>query len=228
MVKELESFTYSVAHDLRAPLRAINSFARALMEDHEAELSDQPRDYLQRILRASDRMGLLIDDLLKLSRIGRGEVLCQPIDLTALLGEINQRLVERNPDRDVIVTVQPDMTVQGDRRLLAIAFENVLDNAWKFTRRQQQATINCTETLQDGSRTLHVTDNGAGFDIRYRHKLFAPFQRLHRDDEFEGTGIGLVTVMRILTRHGGAVSIEGTEGVGTTISMTLPWDNSDA
>lgn len=227
-VKELESFTYSVAHDLRAPLRAINSFSRAIMDDHAAELSEEPRDYLLRIVRASERMGLLIDDLLKLSRVGRGDVERELIDLSSLLDEINRRLVERNPDRDVTVTVEPGMMVQGDRRLLAIALENVLDNAWKFTRRQPHATITCTETIQNGRRILHVADNGTGFDMRYRHKLFAPFQRLHRDDEFEGTGIGLVTVSRILTRHGGQVAIEGTEGVGTTVSLTLPWSSSDA
>jgi light-regulated signal transduction histidine kinase (bacteriophytochrome) len=227
-VKELESFTYSVAHDLRAPLRAINSFSRALMEDHAAELSEAPRDYLQRIHRASERMSLLIDDLLKLSRVGRGEVERRPIDLTALLGEIHERLAERNPDRDVSFTMQPGMVVQGDARLLTIAFENVLDNAWKFTRRQPQARISCTETMQDGRRTVHVADNGTGFDMRYRHKLFAPFQRLHRDDEFEGTGIGLVTVARIIARHGGEVAIEAAEGVGTTVSLTLPWELRDA
>ncbi len=227
-VKELESFTYSVAHDLRSPLRAINSFSRALMEDHAAELSDEPRDYLQRIFRASERMSLLIDDLLKLSRVGRGEVERQPINLTAMLTEIHKRLVERDPDRSVCLVIQPGMVVQGDGRLLAIAFENVLDNAWKFTRRQPHATISCTQVVTDGRSTVVVVDNGTGFDMRYRHKLFAPFQRLHRDDEFEGTGIGLVTVARIVARHAGCVTIEGEEGVGTTVALTLPREVRDA
>jgi light-regulated signal transduction histidine kinase (bacteriophytochrome) len=227
-VRELESFTYSVAHDLRAPLRAINSFSRALVEDHADALSAEPLDYLQRIVRASQRMSLLIDDLLKLSRVGRGDVERRPIDLTAMLGEIEQTLIERHPGRHVTLRRQPGMRMQGDARLLAIAIENVLDNAWKFTRHAPDAVITCTETLQDGRRILHVADNGVGFDMRYRHKLFAPFQRLHRDDEFEGTGIGLVTVARIAARHGGEVAITGAEGVGTTVSLSLPWETDDS
>ncbi len=221
-VKELESFTYSVAHDLGAPLRAINSFSRVLIEDYADRFEGEPLDYLRRICRASERMGHLIDDLLKLSKVGRGEVERQPVDLSALAAEIGARLAERNPERDVRLHIEPGLTARGDVRLLTIALENLLDNAWKFTRRRKVAEIRFFAVDQDGRRAFRISDNGSGFNMRYRDKLFAPFQRLHRNDEFEGTGIGLVTVSRILARHGGEVGIEAVEGQGATVSFTLP------
>jgi light-regulated signal transduction histidine kinase (bacteriophytochrome) len=228
MVKELESFTYSVAHDLRAPLRAINSFSRVLSEDYAERFDGEPMAFLQRICRASERMSQLIDDLLKLSRVGRGEVERRAVNLSKLITEIAARVAERDAmvdgrtTRDVRLEIEPDVMVAGDARLLTVAFENLIDNAYKFTRFCDHAVIRFDTTSQDGSRVIRVVDNGTGFDMRYRHKLFAPFQRLHREDQFEGTGIGLVTVARIVARHGGKVSIEGVEGQGATVSLVLP------
>jgi light-regulated signal transduction histidine kinase (bacteriophytochrome) len=221
-VKELESFAYSVAHDLRAPLRAIHSFSRALMEDYGDRFDGDALDFMQRIMRASDRMSQLIDDLLRLSHIGRGDIVPAPTDLSAMITEICMRLAEREPGRHVALDVQDGMVVQGDARLLALAFENVLDNAWKFTRKREAATVRAFMEEQDGRRIVRIADNGTGFDMRYRHKLFVPFQRLHRADDFEGTGIGLVIVARVVARHGGEVWIDGAEGEGTTVSLYIP------
>jgi light-regulated signal transduction histidine kinase (bacteriophytochrome) len=221
-VKEMESFTYSVAHDLRAPVRAINGFSRALLEDYGEQFVGEPLDYLLRISRASERMGQLIDDLLKLSQVGRGDVDRQDVDLSLLAAGAAARLAERLPDRDVRLAIQDGMTTRGDGRLLLIVLENLLDNAWKFTRRRETAEIRFFAEDEAGRRVFRIADNGSGFDMRYRHKLFAPFQRLHRNDEFEGTGIGLVIVSRILARHGGDVWIDGIEEQGATVSFTLP------
>jgi light-regulated signal transduction histidine kinase (bacteriophytochrome) len=221
-VKELESFTYSVAHDLRAPLRAISSFSRILLEDYAERFQGEPLDYLQRIVRSSERMSCLIDDLLKLSRIGRGEVERRSVDLSAIVTEITLRLHEQDDGRKVQFDIQDGVTANGDARLLAIAFDNLLGNAHKFTRRSDVAVIRFFTTEHEGRPIICVADNGVGFDMRYRNKLFAPFQRLHRDDEFEGTGIGLVTVSRIIARHGGEVWIDGAPGKGATVSLFIP------
>jgi light-regulated signal transduction histidine kinase (bacteriophytochrome) len=221
-VEELEAFTYSVAHDLRAPLRAINSFSRILAEDYADRFQDEASDYLQRISRASEQMSRLIDDLLKLSHIGRGEIEREVVNLSALVIEIGARLAETEPERDVRLDVEKDITVVGDARLLSIAFENLLANSRKFTRRREIALIKVATTPRHGKNFISITDNGTGFDMRYRHKLFAPFQRLHSAKEFEGTGIGLVTVSRIIARHGGEISIEGVQGFGTTVSVYIP------
>ena len=221
-VKELESFTYSVAHDLRAPLRAISSFSRILIDDYPERFDGEPMDYLQRIVRASERMSCLIDDLLKLSRIGRGDVGRRPVDLSAIVTEIATRLHEQDGERNVHFDIQDGVTIDGDARLLAIAFENLLGNAHKFTRHCPRAEIRFFTTTHEGRPIIRVADNGVGFDMRYVHKLFAPFQRLHRDDEFDGTGIGLVTVSRIITRHGGEVWIEGAPNQGAAVSIFIP------
>ena len=218
---ELEAFTYSVAHDLRAPLRAINGFSQALMEDHASRLDGEALDYLHRIRRASTHMAQLIDDLLKLSRINRGELDRQEVDVSALVHRLARTMAERHKGRTMRVDVQDGVVVHADTRLLAIALENLLDNAWKFTRPQAAPEIRFSVAEQGGTRVFAVADNGVGFDMRYRHKLFAPFQRLHRDDEFEGTGIGLATVSRVVARHGGEVWIECMPGKGTTVSFTL-------
>lgn len=221
-VKEMESFTYSVAHDLRAPVRAINGFSRALLEDYGDRFVGEPLDYLLRISRASERMGQLIDDLLKLSQVGRGDVERTDVNLSVLAVSAAARLTERLPGRDVRLAIQDGMTIRGDGRLLLIVLENLLDNAWKFTQRRETAEIRFFAENESGRRVFRIADNGSGFDMRYRHKLFAPFQRLHRNDEFEGTGIGLVIVSRIVARHGGDVWIEGIEDQGATVSFTLP------
>ena len=224
---ELEAFTYSVAHDLRAPLRSINGFSQALMEDHADKLDGEALDYLQRIRRASTHMAQLIDDLLKLSRINRGELERKRVDLSQLVHALARTIGERHPGRKVRVDVQDGVVAHADARLLAIALENLLDNAWKFTRPQAAPEIRFSVTEQGGKRVFAIADNGVGFDMRYRHKLFAPFQRLHRDDEFEGTGIGLVTVSRVVARHGGEVWIECIPGEGTTVSFTLAEEKSE-
>lgn len=221
-VKELEAFTYSVAHDLRAPLRAIHSFSRALLEDHADRFEGESLDYLLRICRASDHMSHLIDDLLKLSRVGRGDIERKPVDVSALVADLGARLAEREPERCVRLDAERGVVVQGDSRLLAIAFENLLDNAWKFTRRRTDAAVRFFTANHDGRRIVCIADNGTGFDMRYRDKLFAPFQRLHRAEDYEGTGIGLVTVARIIARHGGDVWIEGVPNQGATISLYIP------
>ncbi len=221
-VKELEAFTYSVAHDLRAPLRAISSFSRILLDDYAERFQGEPLDYLERIVRASERMSCLIDDLLKLSRIGRGDVERHSVDLSAIVTESAARLHEQDGARQVRFEIEDKVTAFGDARLLAIAFENLLGNAHKFTRGRTPAVIRFFTAARDGQAIVCVADNGIGFDMRYRHKLFAPFQRLHRDEEFEGTGIGLVTVSRIIARHGGEVWIEGVPDQGATVSVFIP------
>jgi signal transduction histidine kinase len=225
-VRELEAFSYSVAHDLRAPLRAINGFSKALMEDHAELLAGEPMEYLERIFRASERMRLLIDDLLKLSGVGRGEVTKEAIDVSALCIQLGASIAERNPDSRVAFDVDPGIWVAGDIGLLSIALENILDNAWKFTRKNDNAIIRVQAVADGDNVELRVTDNGIGFDMRYHHKLFAPFQRLHSDKEFEGTGIGLVTVARIIARHGGTVSIRSAPQEGTVVCLTLPAKDS--
>jgi light-regulated signal transduction histidine kinase (bacteriophytochrome) len=221
-VKELESFTYSVAHDLRAPLRAISSFSRILIEEFPDRFQGEPMDYLARIVRSSERMSCLIDDLLKLSRIGRGDVERQSVDLSAVVAEIAARLHEQDGGRTVQFDIQAGVMTAGDTRLLAIAFENLLSNANKFTRHRDVALIRFFTAAHEGRTIVCVADNGAGFDMRYRNKLFAPFQRLHHEDAFEGTGIGLVTVSRIIARHGGEVWIEGAPEQGATVSVFIP------
>jgi signal transduction histidine kinase len=224
-VEELEAFTYSVAHDLRAPLRAIHNFSRILLEDFADRFEGEPSDYMQRISSASTQMSQLIDDLLKLSRIGRGEIEREPVDLAILVSAIRGRLAEREPGRDVRLDMESNLVVSGDARLLSIALENLLGNAWKFTRRREIALIRVFAAEQDGHRIICIKDNGTGFDMRYRHKLFAPFQRLHSAKEFEGTGIGLATVARIIARHGGNIWIEGVPNQGTTVSIFIPSAN---
>jgi light-regulated signal transduction histidine kinase (bacteriophytochrome) len=221
-VKELEAFSYSVAHDLRAPLRAVHSFSRLLLEDYADRFDGEPLDFMQRILRASERMSHLIDDLLKLSQVGRGKIERVPVDLSAMVTQVAAALREREPARDVRIDIETGVLTQGDYRLLMIAFENLLENAWKFTRRREVASIRFYTADQDGRRTIRIADNGTGFDMRYHDKLFAPFQRLHHAADFEGTGIGLVTVARIIARHGGEVAIDGADGVGATVSVVLP------
>jgi light-regulated signal transduction histidine kinase (bacteriophytochrome) len=221
-VQELESFTYSVAHDLRAPLRSINSFSRALMEDYGERFAGEPMDYFERICRASERMGRLIDDLLRLSQVGRRTLEIASVDLSALVGDSLARLAELDPTRAHRFTVEPGLLVPGDGRLLTIAIDNLTENAWKFSRRRPTTEIRFWASGGHGDRTFHLADNGTGFDMRYSHKLFAPFQRLHHADDFEGTGIGLVTVSRIITRHRGTVGIEAVPDRGAVVSFTIP------
>ncbi|MFW5866794.1 MAG: PAS domain S-box protein [Armatimonadota bacterium] len=220
--EELEAFAYSVSHDLRAPLRAIDGFSQAVVEDYADTLDETGRDYLQRVRRASQKMGQLIDDILQLSRITRAELKLDRVDLSALAAEIIGELREESPDRSVDVVIEPDLTVDADRRLLRTALKNLLGNAWKYTGNEEQARIELGSHLDEsGRRVYHVADNGAGFEMEYAGKLFQPFQRLHREDEFPGVGVGLATVRRIIRRHGGSIRAEGAPGQGATFYFTL-------
>ncbi|HWL42527.1 MAG TPA: PAS domain S-box protein [Ilumatobacter sp.] len=219
---ELESFCYSVSHDLRSPLRGIAGFTEILANDYRDALDGRGQGYLGRVLAATRRMGELIDDLLQLSRVSREEMHHVPVDLTALAREILGGLRHTEPARVVDTSVEDGLTVTGDPRLIRIAFENLLDNAWKFTVGTDPACIEVGRTLtDDGTPAFTVSDNGAGFDMRYANKLFAPFQRLHRADEFPGTGIGLATVQRIVNRHGGSITVTASPGEGATFVVAL-------
>ena len=222
--RELEAFSYSVAHDLRAPLRSIDGFSLALLEDYRDRLDTHGRNYLERIRAAAQRMALLIDDLLNLSRVTRSEMRREPLDLAAIAEEILAELQKTQPERDVETAVMPGLVAEGDARLLRVVLENLLGNAWKFTAKQPRARIEFGIRQQNGRPEYFVRDNGAGFDMAYADKLFGAFQRLHAAQEFPGTGIGLATVQRIIHRHGGCVRAEGTEGQGATFCFTLESD----
>ncbi|MBM4328165.1 MAG: PAS domain S-box protein [Deltaproteobacteria bacterium] len=220
--KELEAFSYSVSHDLRAPLRAIDGFSRLLLERGQDSVDAQARDYLFRVRASTQRMGRLIDDLLQLSRLTRNEMSIGPVDLSAMVREIADELSLANPERDVELTVEDGLHAQGDQRLLRVALENLLANAWKFTSGKPTARIEFGAMEQDGQVVYCVRDNGAGFDMAYVEKLFGAFQRLHSATDFPGTGIGLAIVQRVIHRHGGRVWAEGVEAQGSAFYFTLP------
>lgn len=220
--RELESFAYAVSHDLRAPLRSMSGFSQLLQENPSEALDDKSRHYLQRINDASRRMSALIEDLLSLSRISRSELAVRPVDLTQLITEVATTVRERHPDRTVELRIEPDMSVQGDTRLLRIAIENLLDNAWKYTQHTERPQVTVGSQLDEEGRVYFVRDNGVGFDMAYSSKLFGPFQRLHADSQYPGTGIGLVTVQRILARHGGRIWVHAELNCGATFYFTLP------
>jgi PAS domain S-box-containing protein len=226
--KEMEAFTYSVSHDLRAPLRLIDGFSLALLEDYEDKLDEEGKSYLHFVRDSAQRMARLIDDLLRLSRIGRAEMHFEMVDLSALAESVIAELRQQDPDRRVDVTIQPGLAARGDMGLLRVVLENLLGNAWKYTGKTTNARMEFGMTQQDSERVYFVRDNGAGFDMAYASKLFAPFQRLHTEAEFSGTGIGLSIVRRIITRHGGRVWAEGEVGKGATIYFTLPTEEKYA
>jgi len=219
--KELESFAYSVSHDLRAPLRSIDGFSLALLEDYASKLDDEGKDYLQRVRAASQMMGQLIDDMLELSRISRTELHWKKLDLSALTQKIARELQGSDRRRQAEFVVAPNLSVYGDAPLLRAALENLLSNAWKFTGKRGMAKIEFGAVKKDGERVYFVRDNGAGFDMKYVGKIFEPFQRLHSKNEFSGTGVGLATVRRIINRHGGRIWAEGKVGDGATFYFTL-------
>ncbi|HLG73726.1 MAG TPA: ATP-binding protein, partial [Chloroflexota bacterium] len=225
--QELEAFSYSVSHDLRAPLRSMDGFCQVLIEDYGDVLDETGHDYLNRVRAASQRMAELIDGLLALSRVTRTQLTPEPVDLSALASSILDALAEAEPGRSLTAIVAPDLTARGDPRLLRIVLENLLRNAWKFTARHTSARIEFGACEEDGQRVYFVRDDGAGFDMTYKEKLFGPFQRLHGMTEFEGTGIGLATVQRIIHRHGGRVWAEGEVEQGATFYFTLS-DTSSA
>jgi PAS domain S-box-containing protein len=221
-VEELEAFSYSVSHDLRAPLRSIAGFSQALVEDAGPLLSAETHTHLDRIRNATQRMGQLIDDLLQLSKVSRGEMTRESVDLGEIAVRVASELDKRGGGHSPTVTIAPALLAMGDPRLLRILLENLLDNAWKFTSGRPDAQVEVgSEHAPDGLTRFYVRDNGVGFDATYAAKLFTPFQRLHAVSEFPGTGIGLATVRRIVHRHGGRVWAEGEPGRGACVSFTL-------
>jgi len=219
--RELESFSYSVAHDLKAPLRGIASFSQAVIEDCGPRLDKQGREYLNLILAATVRMGAIIEALLGLANIGRKEMRRTSVDMSGLAREIVSELRLGDPQRKTECVVQEGVTAVGDGPLLGLVLRNLLGNAWKFTAKKDGARIEFGAAEEGGIQTFFVRDNGAGFDMAYKDKLFKPFQRLHAAADYAGTGIGLVTAMHIIERHGGRVWAEGKKGEGAVFRFTV-------
>ena len=219
--KELETFSYSVSHDLRAPLRSLDGFSQILLDDFGSQLDEVGSGYLERIRANSQRMSQLIDDMLQLSRMSGGQIQYEQVDLSALVESICNDLKETQPDRDVTFVHAKGIAATGDPTLLRAAIENLLGNAWKYTGKHQHATIEFGSARENGREVYFVKDDGAGFDMAYADKLFLPFQRLHTDSEFDGTGIGLATVQRIIQRHGGSIWAEAELDHGATFYFTL-------
>ncbi len=220
--KELEAFSYSVSHDLRAPLRAIDGFSLALIEDYGDKLDETAASYLKRVRGGAQKMGTLIDDLLQLSRVTRLEMKYVKIDLSAMAEKIIQGLKLDDPKRDAEISISPDLTATGDTGLIQIMLQNLLGNAWKYSGKKNRSIIEFGSLMQGDELVYFIRDNGAGFDMRYVSKLFGAFQRLHTEDEFPGTGIGLATVQRIANRHGGRIWAEGKVGEGSCFYFVLP------
>jgi light-regulated signal transduction histidine kinase (bacteriophytochrome) len=219
--KELEAFSYAVSHDLRAPLRSINGFSQAILEGYPDKLDEQGKHYLQRLSSNVQKMGEIIDDLLKLSRLTRSEMKLEIVNLGTLAQSIATELQKAEPERQVEFVITPGLSAKGDEHLLRLVLENLLGNAWKYTGKHPQARIEFGSTQVDGKQVFLVRDDGAGFDMTYADKLFTPFQRLHSVNEFPGIGIGLATVQRIVSRHGGRVWAEGEIEKGATFYFTL-------
>jgi signal transduction histidine kinase len=219
--KELESFSYSVSHDLRAPLRAIDGFSQALNEDYADRLDAEGLGYLKRVRQAAQRMGMLIDDLLRLAHVTRTEVAREDVDLTDMAGKVLQELQRTEPERHVVSKIMPDLKALADARLMRVVLDNLLGNAWKFTNRKDGAQIEFGVENLGGERAFFVRDNGAGFDMAYAAKLFGAFQRLHDATQFPGTGVGLATVQRVVRKHGGRIWAEARPNEGATFYFTL-------
>jgi light-regulated signal transduction histidine kinase (bacteriophytochrome) len=221
-VKELEAFSYSVSHDLRAPLRTISAFTQAIAEDLKFQLDDKCRDHLRRVLAAAARMNDLIDALLELSQISRAPLGRHKVDLSAMAMSAVEELRRRDVTRRLGADIQPDLVAEADGRLIRILLENLIGNAWKFTAKVAQPKVTVGARKEGSETVFFVADNGAGFDMAYADRLFTPFQRLHPDREYAGTGIGLATVRRIVERHGGRIWADATLGQGATFSFTIP------
>jgi light-regulated signal transduction histidine kinase (bacteriophytochrome) len=219
--RELEAFSYSVSHDLRAPLRGIDGWSLAFLEDYGEGLDEQGRRYLDWVRAETQRMGQLIDDMLSLSRVGRTELRREPVDLTAQVQGIADKLQKTEPERQAEFIIQPGLAAMGDPQLLEVALFNLLENAWKFTGKQSAAVIEFGRMRKDGQPVFFLRDNGTGFDMTYASNLFGAFQRLHPASEFPGTGIGLATVQRIVNRHGGRIWAEAVVDQGATFFFTL-------
>jgi light-regulated signal transduction histidine kinase (bacteriophytochrome) len=220
--KELEAFSYSVSHDLRAPLRTIDGFSQAVLEDYADQIPDEGRNYLMRIRTAAQRMAQLIDDLLHLSRLTRAPLNPEPTSLSKIAQHVLQELQRTEPDRITDCIIEPNVSAICDSRLMKVVLENLLSNAWKFTSKQDLAKIEFSMIVNsEQEKVFYVRDNGAGFDMAYVNKLFGAFQRLHTSTEFPGIGIGLAIVQRIISRHGGRVWAEGSVGEGAAFYFTL-------
>ncbi|MGD8570332.1 MAG: ATP-binding protein [Gammaproteobacteria bacterium] len=220
-IEELEAFSYSVSHDLRAPLRGINGFSQMLQEDYSDTLDEAANDYLDRIRQGTQKMSHLIEALLELSRVNRHNILQEPVSLDKIANSVIEHLRDLEPDRKVNVTIANNLSTDGDEYLLRIVLENLLGNAWKYTSNTNNARIEFGVEEKDNARIYYVKDNGAGFDMQYYKKLFEPFQRLH-GEEYKGTGIGLATVKRCIHRHNGRIWAESKPGAGATFFFTLP------
>jgi len=219
--RELEAFSYSVSHDLRAPLLAFDGLSQALLEDYGSRLDSRAKEYLQRMRGASERMVSVFDGLQSLFQVTGGEIRRERVDVSALASEIVEELVVSSPARDVTVNIAPDLTASADARLVRILLGNLINNAWKFTSKNAEATIEIGCEDVQGEERLFVRDNGVGFDMLYAHRLFGAFQRLHSQSDFPGVGIGLATVRRIVNRHGGRCWAEGAVGEGATFYFVL-------
>jgi light-regulated signal transduction histidine kinase (bacteriophytochrome) len=221
-VRELEAFSYSVSHDLRAPLRTISAFTQALAEDLRHQLDDKAKDHLRRVLAAAARMSDLIDALLELSRISRSQLGRHKVDLTGVAQLVIDDLRRRDTSRKLGATVAPGLVVDADGRLIRILLDNLIGNSWKFTQHSPNPHVEVGSERRDGELVFFVRDNGAGFDMQYADRLFTPFQRLHSEREYAGTGIGLATVRRIVERHGGRIWVQSAPNQGTTFYFTIP------
>jgi PAS domain S-box-containing protein len=219
--RELDAFAYSVSHDLRAPLRALNGFSQALLEDLGGDIDPTGQDYLRRIRGATDRMGVLIDDLLELSRATRAELHRQPVDLSSLASKIIGELLQIDTKRQLEVIIHDGLTCMGDPDLLMLVMQNLLSNAFKFTSKRFEPRIEVGAVEGTPAPTFYVKDNGAGFDMAYADKLFDPFQRLHTAADFSGSGVGMAIVARIIARHGGHIWAEGEPNRGATFYFTV-------
>jgi light-regulated signal transduction histidine kinase (bacteriophytochrome) len=220
--KELEAFSYSVSHDLRAPLRSVDGFSQVLIEDYAEQLDDAGKQYLNRIRKATQNMSNLIDDLLNLSKLTRSEVNTQPVNLSEIVSDILHDLQGADSSRQVSLHIMPNLVTDADPKLIRVALQNLLSNAWKFTAKTAGGEIRFGATHIDGQNAFYVADNGAGFDMSYANKLFGAFQRLHSPQEFEGNGVGLAIVQRVIGRHNGRVWAKGVPGQGATFYFTLP------
>jgi PAS domain S-box-containing protein len=220
--KEMEAFSYSVSHDLRAPLRSIDGFSQVLMEDYFDKLDEDGKDFLQRVRQGAQRMAQLIDDMLKLSRLTRSQMKNENVNMSEIATEIAAILQKETPQRSAQFLIEPNLYADGDEGLLTVVLDNLISNAWKYTSKKSHAIIEMGARTDDKEITYWIKDNGAGFNMKYVDKLFGAFQRLHHTQEFEGSGIGLATVARIIHRHGGRVWAEGKENQGAVFYFTLP------
>jgi two-component system NtrC family sensor kinase len=219
--QELEAFSYSVSHDLRAPLRSIGAYSQLLLEEYAGELDPEGQDFLRQISKSTRRMGEIIQDLLSLARVGRGELSRDRINLSSIARDVVEELRSKEPDRRVALHIENRLTAEADGRLVRVALENLLGNAWKFTAKVPDARIDVGAVQEKGGTTFFIRDNGAGFDMSYAEKLFNPFVRLHTDSEFPGTGIGLATVKRVVDRHGGRIWAQSAVDQGSVFYFTL-------